>query len=224
VDDEDNDENSSPKSIWDDGCEDDILTLRNYSFISTNADKTTLEMHELVQLVTRKWLGAHRQLERRKQKFIKHIATEFPTGEYENWETCQSRFPLAKSAAAQRLDQKDSLREWASLLYKAAWYVERRGNVGDAEKMSIEAMTMRENLFGQHHEEPLRGIAMVASACNLGGRWMEAEELEVQVLETSKRVLGAEHPSTLTSMASLASTYGDHGQCEEAEELEVQVM
>ena len=61
VDDEkDNDEDSTSESIGDDGFEDDILTLRNYSFISVNADKTTFEMHGLVQLATRKWLRCSR--------------------------------------------------------------------------------------------------------------------------------------------------------------------
>jgi hypothetical protein len=53
VDDEkENDEDSISESIKD-GFEDDILTLRNYSFISVNADKNTFEMHGLVQLATR---------------------------------------------------------------------------------------------------------------------------------------------------------------------------
>jgi hypothetical protein len=41
------------ESIGDDVFEDDILTLRNYSFILANADNTTFEMHGLVQLATR---------------------------------------------------------------------------------------------------------------------------------------------------------------------------
>jgi hypothetical protein len=41
-----------------DEFEDDLLTLRNYSFISTNADAATFEMHCLVQLAMRKWLKA----------------------------------------------------------------------------------------------------------------------------------------------------------------------
>lgn len=47
-----------------DRFEDNILTLRNYSFISVNIDKTTFEIHGLVQLAMREWLSAHRQLER----------------------------------------------------------------------------------------------------------------------------------------------------------------
>jgi hypothetical protein len=220
----DNDEDSISESAVDDRFEDDILTLRNYSFISVNADKITFSMHGLVQLATRKWLDAHTQLERWKQRFIKNLCAQFPTGEHENWERCQSLFPHARSAITQQPDEKESLREWTSLLYNAAWYAWRRGHVDDAERMSVKVMKTRRKLFGQEHKETLSGMAMVGLAYSLGGRWNEAEELEVQVMETRKRVLGAEHPDTLTSIANLASTFWNQGRWKEAEELEVQVM
>jgi tetratricopeptide (TPR) repeat protein len=225
IDDEkENDEDSISESIKDDGFEDDILTLRNYSFISVNEDKITFEMHRLVQLATRKWLGAHGQLERWKQQFIKNLVAEFPTGEYENWNKCQTFFPHAKSAVLQRPVKRDSLREWASLLHNIAWYAWRKGNVDEAEKISTMAMKTRRKLFGQEHIETLDSIAMVGLAYSLGGRWKEAEELEVQAIEIRKRVLGAEHPNTLMSICYLASTYWNQGRWKEAEELVVQVI
>ena len=221
---DDDDDCSGLESNGNDEFEEDVLTLRNYSFIFINVDTTTFEMHGLVQLAMRKWLEAHGQLERWKQQYIKNLCTEFPIGEHENWAKCQALFPHAKSAVAQRPDGEDSLREWASLLYNAAWYAWRRGNVADAEKMSIKAMKARKKMLGQEHVETLCSMGMVGLAYSLGGRWKEAEELEVQVMETRKRVLGAEHPDTLTSMANLASTFRNQGRWKEAEELEVQVM
>jgi tetratricopeptide (TPR) repeat protein len=220
----DDDKDSASELSRDDEFEDDVLILRNYSFISVNSDKKTFEMHGLVQLATRKWLEVHTELERWKQQYIKNLYKEFPTGEHENWGKCQLLFPHAKSAVARQPDGEDSLREWASLLYNAAWYAWRKGNVADAEKMSVKAMKTRKKLLGQEHEETLSSIAMVGLAYGLRGRWREAEELKVQVMETSLRVLGAEHPDTLTSMANLASTYRNQGRWKEAEELEVQVM
>ena len=83
-----------------DEFEDDIVALRNFSFISINADGSTFEMHSLVQLATRKWLEVHSQLEHWKQQFVRNLCANFPTGEYENWIKCQALFPHAKSAAA----------------------------------------------------------------------------------------------------------------------------
>jgi tetratricopeptide (TPR) repeat protein len=219
----DDDEKSVSESSGDGEFEDDVLTLRNYLFISANVDKITFEMHGLVQLATRKWLKAHGQLERWKQQFIKALCAEFPTGEYENWEKCQTLFPHAKSAAAQQPDE-DSLLEWASLLYNAAWYALRRGNIAEAEKMSVKAMKTTKKALGQEHEKTLLSMAMVGLAYNHASRWKEAEELFMQVIKMSKKVLGEKHPSTLIYMSSLASTYSNEGRLKEAEKLKIQVM
>jgi hypothetical protein len=97
----DNDEDDTSKSSENDGFEDDILTLRNYSFISVNTDGITFEMHKLMQLATREWLKAYKQQERWKEQFINNLNTELLTGEYENWVKCQTLFPHAQSAIAQ---------------------------------------------------------------------------------------------------------------------------
>ncbi|KFY87014.1 hypothetical protein V500_07258 [Pseudogymnoascus sp. VKM F-4518 (FW-2643)] len=116
----DNVDGTSQSSV-NNGFEDDVLTLRNYSFISVNLDGTTFEMHSLVQLAMRKWLEDHGQQERWKRQFIRNLNADFPTGEYENWVSCQALFPHAQSAAAQQPEDQDSLIDWASILYKAAW-------------------------------------------------------------------------------------------------------
>jgi hypothetical protein len=118
----DDDEDSVSESSLNDKFKNDILTLRNYSFISVNSDAHTFDMHRLVQLATREWLGVHGQLERWKQQYIRNLFRVFPTGQYENWSRCQVLFPHVKSALAQPPEDGRSLREWASILYNAAWY------------------------------------------------------------------------------------------------------
>ncbi|MCJ1386364.1 hypothetical protein MMC17_009490, partial [Xylographa soralifera] len=163
-----------------DEFEDDIVALRNFSFISINADGSTFEMHSLVQLATRKWLEVHSQLEHWKQQFVRNLCAEFPTGEYENWIRCQALFPHAKSAAAQRPETQDSLRDWASILYKAAWYAWRVGNAVEAEKMSVQALKVRKRILGREHEDTLNSMAMVGLAYELRGLWEAAEKLQLQ--------------------------------------------
>jgi hypothetical protein len=221
---DDDDEDSSSQSTVNDRFEEDILVLRNYSFISINTDSTTFEMHRLVQLATRKWLEAHKQQERWKQKFIRNLHAELPTGNYENWVKCQTLFPHAQSALAQQPEEQDALRDWASILYKAAWYAEKMGKATEAEEMSVRAMKVRKKILGREHDDTLYSIGMVGLAYKLRGKWDAAEELEVQVMETSKKKLGVDHPSTLTSMANLAVTFWNQGRWDAAEELEIQVM
>jgi len=219
---EDNEDNASEHSK-DDGFEDDVQTLRDYSFLSVSTDGT-FEMHALVQLATRKWLEANGKLEHWKQCYIKNLSAAFPTGEHENWTFCQAFFPHAKAAVIQRPSGDESLREWALLLNNGAWYAWRKGSIAEAVNLSEIAMKVRKKMLGQEHEETLSSIGMVGLAYSLGGGWKEAEELQVQVMETTKRVLGEEHPDTLSSIANLASTYRNQGRWKEAEELEVQVI
>ena len=85
----DNDDDSIElESNGNDEFEEDVLILRNYSFIFINVDIITFEMHGLVQLAIQKWLEAHGQLERWKQQYIKNLCIEFPIGEHENWVKC----------------------------------------------------------------------------------------------------------------------------------------
>lgn len=81
--------------------EDDIATLRNYSFISPSENETFFTMYRLVQLTTRPWLKSHGQIDKWKDRFISILCNEFPTGGHENWERCRPLFPHVKSAMSQ---------------------------------------------------------------------------------------------------------------------------
>ncbi|EEA25023.1 O-acetylhomoserine (thiol)-lyase, putative [Talaromyces marneffei ATCC 18224] len=220
---DDENDRASQSSVTDE-FNDDILKLRRYSLISINVDRTTFNMHSLVQLATRRWLEANGELEKWKYQYIQNLNAEFPNGEYENWEQCQILFPHAKSAARQQPQGRDASIEWASVLYKAAWYDWRKGNGAEGAKLSVTAIKTWKKYLGLEHEKTLNSMSMVGLIHLLQGRWKEAEELFVQVMETFKTVLGAEHPDTLTSMANLGLTYQDQGRWNEAEKLEVQVI
>jgi len=62
------------------------------------------------------------------------------------------------------------LRDWATLLYNAAWYAWTRGVVADAERMSMMSMKARKKLLGPEHSKSLSSMAMVGLAYQLGGR------------------------------------------------------
>jgi tetratricopeptide (TPR) repeat protein len=202
----------------------DVRALRDLCFVSVNTDGATFEMHSLVQLATRRWLTANGKLERWKHQFISNLCAEFPTGKYENWAACQALFAHAKAALEHQPHDVSMIADWATVLYRAAWYAESIGSIADAVRLATKALQAREKVLGYKHEDTLRSIAMVADAYSLAGRWDEAEKLRKQVMETRKKKLGADHPDTLTSMANLASTLWNQGRWDAAEELEVQVM
>lgn len=221
----DNDsEDDESQSCMSDGFQDDILLLKRYTFISITVDRAIFKMHGLVQLATRRWLEANGELEKWKQQCIKNLDSEFPTGEYENWAQCQVLFPHAKAAARQRPQELDSLLEWASLLYKAAWYDWEKGNGAEGEKLAVKAMKTRQKHLGLQHEETLRSVKMLAHIYLAQGRLKEAEELAMQMMETRKKHLSLDHENTLSTMHIIGSIYSKQGRWKEAEEIEAQVV
>ncbi|KAJ5288302.1 hypothetical protein N7508_011077 [Penicillium antarcticum] len=221
-------------SDWSDGAisesdlgpdfEDDLATLRDYSFISVNENSTSFTMHRLVQLTTRAWLKSHRQIDQWRDKFISILYDEFPTGEYENWERCRPLFPHVKSAMSQRPTSPQSLQQWATLLYRGAWYASQSGNIVDVRQLAAKSREQRMILFDENQEDVLDSTDMLATAYWLEGQWEKAEQLQVQMMKTRKTKLGKNHPDTLNSMTNLASTYRNQGRWEEAEQLHMQVM
>jgi tetratricopeptide (TPR) repeat protein len=223
-DEEDASQSSTSVESEEDTFQDDVVTLRNFCFIAAETSGTSFEMPALVQLATRTWLMANGQLEQWKQRFIYNLSTAFPPGPYENWAECAPLFAHAKAAARQRPEGELALTQWATLLYRAAWYAVQRGNAAEAEQLAVASTNARRKVLGQEHEDTWWGMSMVADAYSLRGEWGKAEKLQQQVMEKRKTKLGAHHPHTLASMANLASTYRNQGRWEEAEELEVEVM
>ena len=217
--DSDDDDNGTSQSSVSNGFEEDVLALRDYSFISINTDGTTFEMHGLVQLATREWLKAYGQQERWREQFIKNLDSKLPTGGYENWARCQTLFPHAQSAAAQQPEGQDSLKDWASILYKAAWYAWTMGKGVEAENMSIQAMKVRKRILGREHNDTLSSMLIVGLAYKLRGKYDAAEPLYRETLQLREKVLGKEHPNTLTSMNNLAALFDSQGKYDLAEPL-----
>jgi hypothetical protein len=107
-----------------DARENDIETLRNYSFITIDEDPKIFRMHRLVQLATLRWLRTQNPIlvEAWKHIFILKIHVELPTDYDEDMETWQSIIPHVKSALAQPPETKQPLLRWAALLDNAANY------------------------------------------------------------------------------------------------------
>ncbi|KAL9580855.1 MAG: hypothetical protein Q9212_004238 [Teloschistes hypoglaucus] len=220
---DDSDENSTSDSGENDGFEDDVQVLRNYSFISCDNERT-FGMHALVQLAMRKWLEAKEQLEPWKQKYIKSLSAAFPYGKYENWATCQALFPHAKAAISQRPKAEGSVMEWVSLMCNAASYTREKGITAETLQLSRTALEVAKKILGHEHWMTVRCMAREAIVYTLEGRWKEAEELQVPVVETIKRIRGEEHPDTLRHISILATIYHSRGRWTEAEELYIQVL
>jgi tetratricopeptide (TPR) repeat protein len=198
---------------------DDFEMLRAYSLIIATADTDTCETHALVQLCTQVWLSSFSNIEQWKQKFVKTIAHEFPTGDFENWAKCQQLLPHIESLYDYEPDGNECTAEWAHILTNAAWYMWMKGSYKIAQRLTEAALRAREEVLGQTHEITLTSVTLLALVLQSQGKYNEAEKLHRRTLKENEKQLGAYHPSTLTSVSNLALVLHDQGKYEEAETL-----
>ncbi|KZL66399.1 hypothetical protein CI238_13201, partial [Colletotrichum incanum] len=206
-----------------------VGTLKAFSFVS-EAKNNSIDMHRLVQLVTRKWLEIQGGLADYAEQALRIVSDLYLYGRHESRQVCQDYLPHANAVLQnQGTGSGDERLARASLLLDMTGYFIYRGQWTQAEQGADQSLRLREEILGDEHPDTLSSMANLAATYWNQGRWNETEELGVRVIETSLsetslRVLGDEHPSTLSSMANLASTYWNQGRWKEAEELEVRVM
>jgi hypothetical protein len=158
----DEDDSMSEASI-EDGFREDTVTLRGYSFITATVGGT-FEMHNLVQLATRKWLESQGGSERWRHQFVANLCTAFPSGRYENWKTCQDLFPHTRAASTQQPKDCEARKKWALLLYNAVWYAWQKGSAGETEERATLLMKARTKLFEAKSDEMLLSKEIVGLA------------------------------------------------------------
>jgi tetratricopeptide (TPR) repeat protein len=196
----------------DEGFEEDLAMLRDYSFVSITADATIFEMHRLVQFATQRWLKTDNSFEHWGLQFMRNLEDAFPSGHFESWKKCRALFPHAMMALQTKLFSEEAIVRQASLLLHSGLYALQTGAYMEAQKMTEKSMRDRQRVLGDEHPDTMISKANLASTYSDQGRWDEAEKLKLEVLETSKRLLGDEHPSTLTRKANLAHTMQALGQ------------
>ncbi|CAI6093426.1 unnamed protein product [Clonostachys chloroleuca] len=201
-----------------------IGILKNFSLV-TEQKNGSLDMHRLVQLVTRSWLDKTEASDWFRRKALVCISNLYPFGEFKNREVCRAY--LAHALAVLELDvanKDEEATSRASLLHCVGEYFLRDGQHRHAENMIQEAFEIRMSSLGETHPYTLQSMANLAVTFYFQGRYKEAEKLEIRALEAQKLSLGETHPSTLRSMTNLAVTFQSQGRYEEAEKLEVQAL
>lgn len=77
----------------DENFENDIVTLRNFCFITIDRGATSFEMHRLVQLATHEWLKSQSSYEQWQHRFLVRLSTELRRARYKNWKDGRIIFP-----------------------------------------------------------------------------------------------------------------------------------
>jgi tetratricopeptide (TPR) repeat protein len=199
--------------------------LAPFSLVVKDKDDS-LDMHRLVQLVTRKWLIQQETVSQFARSGILAIHNVLPSYTFEIRDVYAAALPHITSLLdfdSTIVEEEQGLRK-SHLLHHFAVYLHDQAQWGNAVKYQTEVLELNRLLHQDEHPDTLASMGNLALTYQNQGRWKEAEELEIQVLETRKKVLGEEHPDTLISMGNLASTYRNQGRWKEAEELQIQVL
>jgi len=72
-------------------------TILSYS-LAAQGHNSTVTMHPLVEMSARYWLECENQTDECVKKVIQLLASQFPSGEYENRAACQTLWPQAEIA------------------------------------------------------------------------------------------------------------------------------
>jgi tetratricopeptide (TPR) repeat protein len=204
--------------------ENDIYILTSFSFVKASADKSSFEMHSLVQYATKRWLEHSCELESWKGVYMALIDDKYPIGRPENWPVCQALYPHAQVALDDHPFSADALENWASISWKAAWYMGEMGDYEKAYKLALDSFDIRTILLGPDDPDTLDSLNTVGVALSRLRRYDEAKIMYQRAVEGKKRTLGAEHLDTLTSMLNLAIVYDSQGHWIDAERLLKQIL
>lgn len=207
-----------------DRFEGDIITLRSFSFIVAKDNPTTFEMHRLVQLATLEWLRVHSMYEQWNYQFLQCLCAELPGGAYEDWATCQLLFPHAQHASTQHPEGRGAIEAWATILFRAGWYAQQKGEPKEAKTLAIRSMKARKKIFSDEHEAVIESTSLLSSVYIDLGRWREAEKLALEAVEMCKTTLGADHSYTLAEIHNLLYLYLRESRWDEAETLALELV
>lgn len=109
-------------------------TLKAFSFISDNKGQN-MDMHRLVQLVTRKWLATSSTMVEFAQHALETMSAVYPYGRYETNDRCLQLTPHAYAVLeSSECIYKDGLLVKARLLHSMGAYFSYQGNWDIAEK------------------------------------------------------------------------------------------
>ena len=96
--------------------------LKAFSFVTIAKDQS-LDIHRLVQLVSRKWLAREKRLKYFAEQALLTVSHAYPFGNYENWVTCRRYLPHAYAVLEfEGSGSNEEKTAKASLLHNAAGF------------------------------------------------------------------------------------------------------
>ncbi|KFY87869.1 hypothetical protein V498_06989 [Pseudogymnoascus sp. VKM F-4517 (FW-2822)] len=212
--------------------EDAVAPLTSFSLIKVQSTKQPepqvgehlFEMHDLVQLATRKWLEIQKKIGRWHKASLRIIAADFPSGEHETWAACRALLPHARKVLGYAPEYTEATLDRARIEDNTVWYLLQVGEYAEAENIGRTAIMGREEILGVEHLYTLTIVSNLGSVLESQGKYEEAEAMHQRALKGRQKMLGEEHPNTLTSVGNVGVVLERQGKYKEAEALQQRAL
>jgi tetratricopeptide (TPR) repeat protein len=207
-----------------DELEEDIQLLRDYSFISVTTDPGFFEMHALVQLATRRWLGVSGRYSEWRGRFIEVLSNEFPEHASHNWGNAKTFFPHAMAALQLEATGTSGQSRLAPLLYNAGFCAFTACAFANAELLWSTSLLISIRLFGDEHTQSILCMRWLAVTYHLQGRLEKAEQLFLRLLKILTVCPEKDPESSSICMSRLSSIYLSQERLEEAGQMALRMV
>jgi tetratricopeptide (TPR) repeat protein len=206
--------------------------LKNYSLVTQNTSSVQdtsieldsepmYELHQIVQLVTQKWLEKHGRSLEWAQKALQIMSHEFPYPGFkmENWKKAEKYLPHATTVLKQRCQSHGYLLDRAMLLHRLGDYLWEQHDLQRAHNLVEEAIAIWEKYF-EHHPYILDALLaskiLLISVLNDKGTYGDAVSKAEACLPLVESI-GWDNHHKRALFKVLAMAYAENNQFEKAE-------
>ncbi|KEF57530.1 uncharacterized protein A1O9_05447 [Exophiala aquamarina CBS 119918] len=182
-----------------------IGTLDGYVFLVRRGDTDIFDMHSLVHLATRIWIGRNALMPQAERDAIQHMAAIFPSVSYENWN--QWRVYLPHALRLLRGKETVAMEESYDLYFDVGLCMREDGRIKEAVTCFEKCYHWRQDHLPSNDPAKLRPQRELASAYGMNGEIKEAVLLLEEVVKIQEETILKHHLDRLLSLHSPAVVY-----------------
>ena len=192
-------------------------TLQSYALVALASNGDNFSIHRLVQHAMRKRLASAQKGTDWSRMALAVLSEQFPSGEYESWDTCAALLPHALHILKiKRSKQSEDFLLVATLQFKISQYYSKLGLYSRTAELSQETLETLKEFPNAPKTFIYRAKSVRVLALKNYGQLQEAEELAKEVWHERQHELGAKHIDTLDSFNILAMMYQEQGKFDES--------
>jgi len=173
-------------------------------------------MHRLVHATTRAWV---RKLEISVSSILQlsafhAMASRFPGGDFENWNTCARYLPQAETILSGEPieDSKELRQRRAAVLFRTGHYQSRRQEFDQARHKINRCLKIYREIGLAHSPDALRANTVLGCILHrFVDDWASAITLLQETLQRQEQLLGQDHPHTLETISQLVDALVSYG-------------